>query len=93
MSIFSFIYIGGNLISPRYSCCLPQLQSISTFICFAYTDYTQRHAAAMDVVRADFDANDNEVLKTPNFLLMERFLVVVHGIFSKELWKLLYCLH
>ena len=30
-------------------------------------DYTQRYAAAMDVIRADFDENEDEdeVLKTP----------------------------
>ena len=39
-------------------------------------DYTQRHQAAMDAVRKDFDENEDEVLKIPNFTLMERFLVV-----------------
>ena len=39
-------------------------------------DYTQRHQAAMDAVRKDFDVNEDEVLKVPNFILMERFLVV-----------------
>ena len=39
-------------------------------------DYTQRHQAAMDAVRKDFDVNEDEVLKVPNFTLMERFLVV-----------------
>ena len=40
-----------------------------------YMDYFQRNATAMDVVRADFDENKDEVLKTPNFSLMERFLI------------------
>ena len=30
----------------------------------------------MDAVRKDFDVNEDEVLKIPNFTLMERFLVV-----------------
>ena len=30
----------------------------------------------MDAVRKDFDENEDEVLKIPNFTLMERFLVV-----------------
>ena len=38
--------------------------------------YTQRHAAAMDVITADFDENEDEVLETPNYSFMERFLVV-----------------
>ena len=39
-------------------------------------DYTQRHQAAMDAMRKDFDENKDEVLKIPNFSLMERFSVV-----------------
>ena len=39
-------------------------------------DFTQRHQAAMDAIRKDFDENEDEVLKVPNFSLMERFLVV-----------------
>ena len=39
-------------------------------------DYTQRHQAAQDAMRLSFDENKDEVLKTPNFSLMERFLVV-----------------
>ena len=39
-------------------------------------DFTQRHQTAMDVIRKDFDENKDEVLKVPNFSLMERFLVV-----------------
>ena len=39
-------------------------------------DYTQRHYAAMDAIRKDFDENEDEVLKVPNFSLMEKFLVV-----------------
>jgi hypothetical protein len=39
-------------------------------------DYTQRHQAGMDTIRKDFDENEDEALKVPNFLLMEKFLVV-----------------
>ena len=39
-------------------------------------NYTQRHQGAMDAVRKDFDEHEDEVLKVPNFSLMERFLVV-----------------
>ena len=39
-------------------------------------DFTQRHQAAMDASRKDFDENEDEVLKVPNFSLMERFFVV-----------------
>ena len=39
-------------------------------------DFTQRHQAAMDAIRKDFDENEDEVLKVPNFSLMESFLVV-----------------
>ena len=38
-------------------------------------DYTQRHQAAMDAIRKDFDENEDEVLKVPNFSLMERCFV------------------
>ena len=38
--------------------------------------FTQRHQATMDATRKDFDENEDEVLKVPNFSLMERFLVV-----------------
>ena len=38
-------------------------------------DYTQRHQAAMDAIRKDFDENEDEVLKVPNFSLMDRFFV------------------
>ena len=38
-------------------------------------DYTQRHQAAMDAIRKDFDENEDEVLKVPNYSLMERFFV------------------
>ena len=41
-----------------------------------HMDFTQRHQAAMDAIRKDFDENEDEVLKVPNFSLMERFLVV-----------------
>ena len=30
----------------------------------------------MDAIRKDFDENEDEVLKVPNFLLMERFFMV-----------------
>ena len=46
-------------------------------------DFTQRHQAAMDAIRKDFDENEDEVLKVPNFLLMERFLVVG----GKDPWR------
>ena len=39
-------------------------------------DFTQRHQAAMDAIRKDFDENEDEVLKVPYFSLVERFLVV-----------------
>ena len=39
-------------------------------------DYAQRHQAAQDATRLSFDKNKDEVLKTANFSLMERFLGV-----------------
>ena len=39
-------------------------------------DYTQRHYAALDAIGKGFYGNKDYVLKVPNFLLMERFLVV-----------------
>ena len=48
----------------------------SIIISFAYMDFTQGQQAAIDAIRTDFDQNEDEVLKVPNFLLMERFLVV-----------------
>ena len=56
-------------------------------------DYTQRHQAAMDAIRKDFDENEDEVLKVPNFSLMERFLVVGGKdpwLFFNNMWKIIY---
>ena len=56
-------------------------------------DYTQRHQAAMDAIRKDFDENEDEVLKVPNYSLMERFFV--YGgkdpwLFFNNMWKIIY---
>ena len=56
-------------------------------------DYTQRHQAAMDAIRKDFDENEDEVLKIPNYSLMERFFV--YGgkdpwLFFNNMWKIIY---
>ena len=37
--------------------------------------YTQLHQATQDAIRQRFDENEDEVLKIPNFSMMERFLV------------------
>ena len=37
-------------------------------------DFTQRHQAAMDAIRKDFDENANEVLKVPNFFVDGKIL-------------------
>ena len=42
---------------------------------FAYIDYSQKHQAEQDAIRRSFDENEGEVLKSPNFSLMERVLV------------------
>ena len=39
-------------------------------------DYSQRYQSAQDAVQQSFDKNEDEVLKIPNFSLMERLLVV-----------------
>ena len=38
-------------------------------------DYSQLHQATQDAIRLSFDENEDEVLKIPNFSMMERFLV------------------
>ena len=56
-------------------------------------DFTQRRETAMDVIRKDFDENKDEVLKVPNFSLMERFLVVggkVPWLFYNNIMKTVY---
>ena len=40
-------------------------------------DFTQRHQAAMDAIRKDFDENEDEVLKVPNFFVDGKILY--HG--------------
>ena len=49
-------------------------------------DFTQRHQAAMDAIRKDNAENEDEVLKVPNFSLIERFLVVG----GKDPWLFFY---
>ena len=54
-------------------------------------DDAQRHAAEKDIARANFDENEDRVLKISNFLLMERFFVMEGKdpwCFSKRLCKL-----
>ena len=47
----------------------------------------------MDAIRKDFDENEDEVLKVPNYSLMERFFV--YGgkdpwLFFNNMWKIIY---